>query len=127
MRYRDGARSVDWIASDADLRSDQLLGEVMRGVHPLPHEAVYTLFRRCCFSLMPALLAPIGFCIAELMRARGRVLALVVALLPLAVFYVGEVAGARVLRETGNPWSAWLPIVMLLLVGGPLCWRQLRR
>ena len=29
-----------------------------------------------CFSLMPLLLAPIGFCIAELMRFRGRVLAL---------------------------------------------------
>lgn len=112
---------------DEDLRSDQLLGEALRGAHPLPHEAVHALFRRCCFSLMPALLAPIGFCIAELMRFRGRVLALVAALVPLALFYVGEVAGARILKETLNPWSAWLPIVLLMAVGVPLCWRQLRR
>ena len=112
---------------DKDLRSDQLLGEVMRAVHPRPHEAVHTLFRRCCFSLMPTLLAPIGFCIAEMMRFRGRVLALVVSLLPLAMFYVGEFLGARVLHETGNPWSAWMPIALLLVVGVPLCWRQLRR
>lgn len=110
-----------------DLRSDQLLGEVMRGVHPLPHEAIHALFRRCCFSLMPALLAPIGYCIAEMMRGRGRVLAIVVALLPLAIFYVGEVVGMRMLHATGNPWTAWLPIVLLLLLGVPLCWRQLRR
>lgn len=110
-----------------DLRSDQLLGEVMRGVNPVPNEAIYALFRRCCFSLMPALLAPIGYCIAELMRARGRVLALTVALLPIAVFYLGEVFGARLLRATANPWSAWLPLVLLVVLGGPLCWRQLRR
>jgi ABC-type glycerol-3-phosphate transport system permease component len=76
---------------------------------------------------MPALLAPIGYCIAELMRGRGRVLAIVVALLPLAVFYIGEVVGMRMLHATGNPWTAWMPIVMLVLLGGPLCWRQLRR
>lgn len=110
-----------------DLRSDQLLGEVMRGVHPMPHEAIHALFRRCCFSLMPALLAPIGFCIAEFMGRRGRVLAITAALLPLAVFYVGEVIGARILHATANPWSAWMPVVLLLLLGVPLCWRQLRR
>jgi lipopolysaccharide export LptBFGC system permease protein LptF len=110
-----------------DLRSDQLLGEVMRGVHPDPSLAVYVLFRRCCFSLMPALLAPIGFCIAEWMRFRGRILALVAALVPLTMFYAGEVIGARLQDESGNPWAAWLPAVLLLAVGLPLCWRQLRR
>jgi lipopolysaccharide export LptBFGC system permease protein LptF len=113
--------------SDEDLRSDQLLAEVLRGVHPRPHEAVYALFRRCCFSLMPALLAPIGFCIAEFARERGRVLALVLSLVPLALFYLGEILGARLLRSTANPWCAWLPVVLLLAVGAPLCWRQLRR
>jgi hypothetical protein len=38
---------------DDDLRSDQLLAEVLRGVHPAPRRLIYTLFRRCCASLMP--------------------------------------------------------------------------
>ena len=112
---------------DDDLRSDQLLAEVMRGVHQRPHEAIYTLLRRCCFSLMPALLAPIGFCIAEFSRERGRVMALVLALVPLACFYLGEVLGARFLLATGSPWCAWMPAALLLAFGVPLCWRQLRR
>lgn len=112
---------------DDDLRSDQLLTEVARGVHPKPDEAIYTLFRRCCFSLMPALLAPIGFCVAEFARERGRIVALVLSLVPLALFYLGELFGARLLLTTGSPAAAWLPIGMLLLFGLPLCWRQLRR
>lgn len=112
---------------DADLRSDQLLAEVLRGVHEKPHAAVHALFRRCCFALMPAMLAPIGFCIAELTRERGRVLALVVAIVPLMMFYLGEVLGARLLQLTENPWTAWLPAVLMAAVGVPLCWRQLRR
>ncbi|MFO1077660.1 MAG: LptF/LptG family permease [Planctomycetota bacterium] len=112
---------------DDDMRSDQLLSEVQRGVHFRPNEAAYTLFRRCCFSLMPALLAPIGFCLAEMMRNRGRVLALVIALLPLVLFYLGDFAGARVIRSSGNPWGAWIPVLMLVLFGMPVCWRQLRR
>ncbi|MBL8731635.1 MAG: LptF/LptG family permease [Planctomycetes bacterium] len=112
---------------DDDMRSDQLLSEVLRGVHPKPFEAIYTLFRRCCFSLMPTLLAPIGFCIAELARERGRVFALVLALLPLGLFYLGEVLGARFLLSTQNPLFGWLPAVFLLVLGVPLCWRQLRR
>lgn len=112
---------------DDDLRTDQLLAEVLRGVHPKSFEALYTMFRRVCFSLMPLVLAPIGFCIAEWTRERGRVMALLVALLPLSCFYLGEVLGARLLRATQNPWSAWLPLGLLLLFGLPLCWRQLRR
>ena len=113
--------------SNDDVRSDQLLAEVLRGVHRSPHEAVYTLFRRCCFALMPALLAPIGYCIAEFARERGRMVALVLALVPLSLFYLGEVFGARLLATTANPWCAWLPAVLLLAAGVPLCWRQLRR
>jgi len=110
-----------------DLQSDHLLAEVLRGVHPLPHEAIYALFRRCCFALMPALLAPIGFCLAELTRDRGRVMALVLALVPLGAFYLGDAMGARIVFLSHNPWSAWLPAVLLATIGVPLCWRQLRR
>ncbi|MEO6598112.1 MAG: LptF/LptG family permease [Planctomycetota bacterium] len=113
--------------NDADLRSDQLIAEVMRGVHADPLAATYTLFRRCCFALLPALLAPIGYCIAEFARERGRVLALVLALVPLAMFYVGEVLGARLLQSTQIAWSSWTPAVLLLAIGVPLCWRELRR
>jgi lipopolysaccharide export LptBFGC system permease protein LptF len=112
---------------DDDLRSDQLLAEVLRGMHRRPHEAVYTLFRRCCFALMPAVLAPIGYCLAELARDRGRVVALMLALVPLVLFYLGEVLGARLLLSSGSPWSAWLPLGLLAVFGVPLCWRQLRR
>jgi lipopolysaccharide export LptBFGC system permease protein LptF len=112
---------------DDDLRTDQLLAEVLRGVHPRPFEAIYTMFRRCCFSLMPALLAPIGFCIAEMTRERGRVMAILFGLFPLTIFYFGEVLGARALRATNNPWTAWMPALLLVLFGLPLCWKQLRR
>lgn len=112
---------------DDDLRSDQLLAEVMRGVHPDPTAARYTLFRRCCFALMPMLLAPIGYCIAEFARDRGRVFALALALLPLSIFYLGEVLGARLLLSTHSPWCGWLPAALLTAVGAPFCWRQLRR
>lgn len=120
----DQARRED---ADDDLQSDQLLSEVLRGVHEHPNQAIYTLFRRSCFALMPFLLAPIGFCVAEFSRLRGRVLALVLALLPLTLFYVGEVVGRRILRETGSPWSAWMPAVLLAVFAVPFCWRQLRR
>lgn len=115
------------IDRDDDLRSDQLLAEVLREIHPQPRTAIYTLFRRCCFSLLPVLLAPIGFCIAEFARERGRVMALLFALVPLGMFYLGEVLGARLLISTDSPWVAWLPVALLLSVGAPLCWRQLRR
>lgn len=121
-----GSRSARADRSD-DLRSDQLIAEVMRGVSKNPVQAIYTLFRRCCFALMPALLAPIGFCIAEFARDRGRVFALVLALVPLGVFYLGEVVGARLLLSTGSPWCGWMPLLLLTIVGAPLVWRQLRR
>jgi lipopolysaccharide export LptBFGC system permease protein LptF len=112
---------------DDDMRSDQIISEVLRGVHPAPHEAIYTLNRRNCFALMPLVLAPIGYCIAEFARERGRVVALLYALVPLALFYLGEVLGARLLRSSGASWAGWLPMALLLLCGLPLCWRQMRR
>lgn len=112
---------------DDDLRSDQLIAEVLRGVHRRPQDALYTLFRRINFALLPALLAPIGYCIAEFAQVRGRVFALVMALVPLVLFYLGEVFGARLMIATQNPWSACLPLGLLALVGGPLVWRRLHR
>lgn len=112
---------------DDDLRSDQLLSEVLRGVHPQPNGARYTLFRRSCFALLPLLLAPIGYCIAEFARDRGRVFALVLALVPLSLFFLGDVLGARLLLSTHSPWCGWLPAALLAFVGTPFCWRQLRR
>ncbi|HEB54078.1 MAG TPA: LptF/LptG family permease [bacterium] len=112
---------------DEDVRSDQLLAEVMRGVNRNPVRAVYTLFRRCTMALMPTLLAPIGFCIGEMARFRGRVIALLMSLLPLLVFYFGEVLGARLLISTQNPWVGWLPAALLIPVGIPVVWRQLKR
>ncbi len=113
--------------TDADLTSDQLLAEVLRGVRSDEYLPIYTLFRRCCFALMPVLLAPIGYCLAELGRLRGRVFTLALSLLPLLAFYAGEVLGARLLATTKNPWVAWMPAVLLSVFGVPLCWRQLRR
>ena len=112
---------------DDDVGSDQLLAEVMRGVHVDPVRATYTLFRRCSFSLMPLLLGPVGYCIAELSRFRGRVFALMLALVPLGMFYLGEVMGARLLITTSNPWCGLMPVGLLLVVSVPLVWRQLRR
>ena len=115
------------IDRDEDVGSDQLLAEVMRGVHDDPVRAKYTLFRRCSFALMPALLAPVGYCIAEFSRFKGRVFALMLALVPLAMFYLGEVIGARMLISSDNPWCGCMPVLLLLVVGTPIVWRQLRR
>lgn len=112
---------------DEDLGSDQLLAEVLRGVHPEPTAAWYTLLRRSCFALLPLLLAPLGFCIATFARDRGRVVALLFALLPLAVFYGSDVAGAKVLVATDQPLAGLLPALSLSLLGVPFCWRELRR
>lgn len=125
--FRDAADRAKREDRDDDLRSDRLLAEVLRGVHPRPFEALYVLFRRCTFSLMPVLLAPIGYCLAEWTRQQGKVVALLASLLPLLLFYFGEAVGARLLRATDNPWTAWLPVVLLLPLGVPLCWRHLRR
>ena len=54
-------------------------------------------------------------------------MALMLALVPLAMFYLGEVLGARLLISTKNPWCGWMPVVLLTAIGAPLVWRQLRR
>lgn len=117
-------RRVD---SDADLRSDQLLAEVIREVHPEPMEAWLTLFRRCCAALMPALLGPIGYALGEMSRERGRVFALLLTLVPLVLFYVGDMLGVNAAMATQSALFGWLPLALLLAFGVPILWRQLRR
>jgi lipopolysaccharide export LptBFGC system permease protein LptF len=111
---------------DDDLTSDQLLAEVARNVHEAPTAAWYTLHRRCCFAIMPALLAPIAFCIAQLAYQRGRMVALVACIVPLALFYSGDVMGAKLLRSTDWPLFGWLPAILLVAGGLPFCLRILR-
>lgn len=111
---------------DDDVTSDQLLSEVMRQVHDQPTAALYTLHRRSCFAVMPALLAPIGFCIALLAHYRSRMLALLTSLVPLMLFYTGDVLGAKALRATDWSICGWMPALLLLLAGVPFCWRMLR-
>ena len=112
---------------DRDLTSDQLLSEVYRDVHDQPNGAMFTVHRRTSFALLPAILAPIGFCIALLSRDRGRVAAMVFGLLPLGAFYGADVLGFRLLRATDSPYAGWTPVAALLLLGLPFCWRVLRR
>lgn len=112
---------------DEDMASSQLLAEIRRGLHERPQAARYTLHRRTCFAILPLLLGPIGFCLALAARNRGRAVAIVLAMMPLAFFYVGDVLGAKLLRATGEPLSGWLPAVLLLLVGTPFCWKELRK
>ena len=60
-------------------------------------------------------------------HSSGTRLPLQSSLVPLAMFYLGEVLGARLLISTQNPWCGWMPVVLLTAVGAPLVWRQLRR
>jgi lipopolysaccharide export LptBFGC system permease protein LptF len=110
-----------------DICSDQLLAEYLRGAGNQPYRAAYVFCRRCVAGLMPVVLAPVGYALAELARDRGRVVALVLALVPLVLFYAGEMVGARLMSATRSAWPAWLPLGFLAVFGVPLCWRQLRR
>ncbi len=120
----DGVRRDE---RDEDMGSSQLLSEVLRGQHERPAAARYTLNRRSCFSILPLLLGPIGFCLALVAQNRGRALSMLLALLPIAVFYVSDVIGNKLLRSTGEPLFGWLPAVALIALGTPFCWRELRR
>lgn len=111
---------------ERDQTSDQLLSEVYRGVHPRPITAEYTVARRTCFGLLPALLAPIGFCIGVMSRDRGRVTALVFSLVPLCLFYFADFLGTEIVRATDQPLFAYTAAVVLALFGIPFCWRLLR-
>jgi lipopolysaccharide export LptBFGC system permease protein LptF len=122
----------------ADMSSDHVLGEVMRGSSPEldPVQARYIVNQRACFALMPALFAPIGFCIGVLSRGRGRVLALSFALFPVFLFYLADVVGKTLMRTmgvdgNGDPniwasWFGWLPALVIAAAGIPFCWRLLR-
>lgn len=112
--------------AEKDMSSDQLLAEVYRGVHPKPGAARYHVAQRTCFALLPCLLAPIGFAIGVYARDRGRMLALVFAMVPIVLFYLADFVGAQLVRETGHAAFAFLPAVILLALGVPFCWRLLR-
>ena len=113
---------------DKDLQSDMLLAEVKRGVRSKKGSEVarYTVHRRACFALISFLLAPIGFCIGVLARERGRMLALVLAMAPVFVFYLADFLGAKLVRMWDFPLLGWLPAAVLIVIGGPFCWRLLR-
>lgn len=111
---------------ERDMSSDQLLAEVARGVHDRPEAARYYVAQRTCFALLPCLLAPIGFAIGVYARDRGRVLALVFAMIPIVVFYLGDFIGAHLVRATDQAAFAFLPAALLALGGTPFCWRLLR-
>lgn len=126
MNIRTISESGRRYESDRDLSSDHLLAEVERGQNDNPNGARFTVHRRSCFALMPFLFAPIGFCIGVLARERGRVLALVFAMVPLAIYYITDVCAARLVRDVDWPPIAWLPAAVLIALGVPFCWRLLR-
>jgi lipopolysaccharide export LptBFGC system permease protein LptF len=111
---------------EKDQTSDQLLSEVYRGVHERQVTARYTVNRRTAFALLPTLLAPIGFCIGVMARERGRVLALVFGLVPIAIFYLTDFVATQFVRRTSEPAFAFLPAIVLTLAGIPFCWRLLK-
>lgn len=111
---------------DKDLSSHQLLAEVDRGIHSNPGAALFTVHRRACFALMPFLLAPIGFCIGVMSRERGRMTAVLLAMVPLFLFYGCVLAAGTLIRIVDFPPIAWLPAVVLGALGIPFCWRLLR-
>ncbi len=116
---------------DWDLRSDELLAEVARGVRSGrgAEHAHYTVNRRACLALMPFLLAPIGFCVGLLARDRGRVQALSFCMVPLSIVFVTDLLGENLFGRIHSSFSsliAWLPAVVILLLGTPFCWRLLR-
>jgi len=111
---------------EKDVASDQLVSEVMRGVARNPGAAQYQVHRRGCFALMPALFAPIGFCLGVMSRDRGRIIAILLTLVPLTVFYSMDAVAARLVGSLDLPILAWLPALVLLVLGTPFCWRLLR-
>lgn len=111
---------------DKDLPSDQLLGEVERGVHDNPHGASFTVFQRANFALLPALFGPIGFCIGVLARNRGRMTALLMAMVPLAFFHACVVLSRELTQIVDMPLLGLLPALALAVLAAPFCWRFLR-
>lgn len=112
--------------SDKDLASDQLLSEVIRGVHESPDGARFTVHRRSSFALMSFLFAPIGFCIGVLARGRGRMTALLFGMVPLLLFYSCVMIAPELLRMVEWPLMGLLPVFVLGLGAIPFCWRLLK-
>lgn len=112
--------------NERDIPSDQLLSEVYRGVHDDSEQAEYTVYRRSCFALMPALFAPLGFCIGVLARDRGRMTALTFSLVPLGMFYLLDFMAAELVSTFSEPLLAWLPAAAISAIGIPVCWKLLR-
>ena len=54
-------------------------------------------------------------------------MALVFAMMPLIVFYIGDILGLRLMRTMEASWLGWLPAILLIVLGTPFCWRELRR
>jgi len=113
--------------NDDDLTSVQLLTEVRRGMHEDPLFAEYTVHKRGCFALMPFLFAPIGFCLGVWSQNRGRMMALLLSIVPVVIYYICAVAASSALRPLGCAAIGWLPALVISLLGGPFCWRLLRR
>ncbi len=111
---------------EKDLSTDQLLSEVYRGVRTDALRAHYIAHRRSCLATLPSLFAPIGFVIGILSRARGRMTALVFALVPVLLAYACDVVAENLLRPTGIAWIGWLPAAMLTALGLPFCWQYWR-
>jgi lipopolysaccharide export LptBFGC system permease protein LptF len=109
-----------------DLRSDLLLSEVYRDVHPDPVRAMYTVHRRSCFGIMPFLLAPIGFCIGMMFRDRGRLAAVSFCSVPIGTVYLIDFLSESLLREFAFAPVGWLPALVVFVAGVPFCWRLLR-
>lgn len=112
--------------SERDMGSAELLAEVERGVHPRPGSARYVVAQRTCFALLPCLLAPIGFAIGVYSRDRGRVAALVLSMIPVFAFYLADFLGAQLTRTFDHAGFAFLPALVLIVGGTPLCWRLVR-
>lgn len=112
--------------ADQDMATDQLIAEVLRGVHREPLVAMYEAHRRSAFALLPTLLAPIAFCIGVLARSRGRVFALVLGIVPIVIAFASDVVARSLFRDAQEPLLAWLPSLVLVALGVPFCWRLLR-
>jgi lipopolysaccharide export LptBFGC system permease protein LptF len=111
---------------DRDLPTDQILAEIERGVQRDPVGATYTIHRRECYALLPAILAPLGFCIGLLVRDRGRAAALLLSMVPVLVFYACDFLSRQLLRALDAPAVAFLPAGVLLALSTPMCWRVVR-
>ncbi len=126
MDTRELAEDAMRHEGDKDLTSDQLLAEVVRGVHDNPGGARFTVHRRACFALLPCLLVPLGFCIGVMSRDRGRAAAMALGLVPVACFYAADFVSLELVRVLDWAPTAYLPAAVLVAGGIPFCRKTLR-